>query len=317
MVYRRIMGLLTRFIFQAVPTLIGAVTILFLLLRMIPGDPAQAMLGADATAVDLARMRHELGLDQPIWVQYGLYLRDFLTGNWGNSIVSKTPALDRVLEALPDTLMLCGMAIVIIIGISLPAGVLSAVRRDSWVDYGVSVAVFLLMSMPQFWLGLLLLLVLSYWLDWFPIFGTGDAGDPLSILHHLVLPALTLAAGFLGLVTRLTRSSMLEVLGREYVRTARAKGLREGVVIVKHALRNALLPVVTVIGLTMGQLLGGAVIVEVVFARAGVGTMIWDAILQRDYPQVQAAVAVFAALFITTNFLTDLLYGLLNPRIKI
>ncbi|MBX3453100.1 ABC transporter permease [Ferrovibrio sp.] len=311
------MGLLTRFIFQAVPTLIGAVTILFLLLRMIPGDPAQAMLGADATAVDLARMRHELGLDQPIWVQYGLYLRDFLTGNWGNSIVSKTPALDRVLEALPDTLMLCGMAIVIIIGISLPAGVLSAVRRDSWVDYGVSVAVFLLMSMPQFWLGLLLLLVLSYWLDWFPIFGTGDAGDPLSILHHLVLPALTLAAGFLGLVTRLTRSSMLEVLGREYVRTARAKGLREGVVIVKHALRNALLPVVTVIGLTMGQLLGGAVIVEVVFARAGVGTMIWDAILQRDYPQVQAAVAVFAALFITTNFLTDLLYGLLNPRIKI
>ncbi|WP_374632190.1 ABC transporter permease [Ferrovibrio sp.] len=308
---------MTRFIFQAVPTLIGAVTILFLLLRMIPGDPAQAMLGADATAVDLARMRHELGLDQPIWVQYGLYLRDFLTGNWGNSIVSKTPALDRVLEALPDTLMLCGMAIVIIIGISLPAGVLSAVRRDSWVDYGVSVAVFLLMSMPQFWLGLLLLLVLSYWLDWFPIFGTGDAGDPLSILHHLVLPALTLAAGFLGLVTRLTRSSMLEVLGREYVRTARAKGLREGVVIVKHALRNALLPVVTVIGLTMGQLLGGAVIVEVVFARAGVGTMIWDAILQRDYPQVQAAVAVFAALFITTNFLTDLLYGLLNPRIKI
>ncbi len=311
------MGLLTRFLFQAVPTLIGAVTILFLLLRMIPGDPAQAMLGADATAADLVRMRQELGLDQPLWVQYGVYLRDFLLGNWGNSIVSKTPALGRVLEALPDTLMLCGMAILIIIAISLPAGVLSAVRRDSWVDYGVSVAVFLLMSMPQFWLGLLLLLVLSYWLDWFPIFGSGEPGDLLSMLHHLVLPALTLAAGFLGLVTRLTRSSMLEVLGREYVRTARAKGLREGVVIVKHALRNALLPVVTVIGLTMGQLLGGAVIVEVVFARAGVGTMIWDAILQRDYPQVQAAVAVFAALFITTNFLTDLLYGLLNPRIKI
>ncbi len=311
------MGLLTRFLFQAVPTLIGAVTILFLLLRMIPGDPAQAMLGADATAVDLARMRQELGLDQPVWVQYGVYLRDFVAGNWGNSIVSKTSALERVLEALPDTLMLCGMAIILIIAISLPAGVLSAVRRDSWVDYGVSVGVFLLMSMPQFWLGLLLLLVFSYWLDWFPIFGSGDPGDPLSVLHHLVLPALTLAAGFLGLVTRLTRSSMLEVLGREYVRTARAKGLREGVVIVKHALRNALLPVVTVIGLTMGQLLGGAVIVEVVFARAGVGTMIWDAILQRDYPQVQAAVAVFAALFITTNFLTDLLYGLLNPRIKI
>ncbi|TXL76377.1 ABC transporter permease [Vineibacter terrae] len=311
------MGILIRFLSQALPTLLGAVTILFLLLRMIPGDPAQAMLGADATAADLARLRQDLGLDQPLWVQYGVFLRSFVVGDWGNSIVTKTPALERVLEALPSTLMLCVAAIVLIIAISLPAGVVSAVRRDSWVDYGVSLVVFLLMSMPQFWLGLLLLLVLSYWLDWFPIFGAGEAGDLLSQLHHLVLPSLTLAAGFLGLVTRLTRSSMLEVLGRDYVRTARAKGLREPVVIVKHALRNALLSVVTVIGLTMGQLLGGAVIVEVVFARPGVGTMIWDAILQRDYPQVQAGVAVFAALFIATNFLTDLLYGLLNPRIRV
>ncbi|HKU97610.1 MAG TPA: ABC transporter permease [Vineibacter sp.] len=311
------MGILIRFLSQALPTLLGAVTILFLLLRMIPGDPAQAMLGADATAADLARLRQDLGLDQPLWVQYGVFLHNFVVGDWGNSIVTKTSALERVIEALPSTLMLCAAAIVIIIGISLPAGVISAVKRDSWIDYGVSLAVFLLMSMPQFWLGLLLLLVLSYWLDWFPIFGAGEAGDLLSQLHHLVLPALTLAAGFLGLVTRLTRSSMLEVLGRDYVRTARAKGLREPVVIVKHALRNALLSVVTVIGLTMGQLLGGAVIVEVVFARPGVGTMIWDAILQRDYPQVQAAVAVFAALFIFTNFLTDLLYGLLNPRIRV
>ncbi len=311
------MGILIRFLSQALPTLLGAVTILFLLLRMIPGDPAQAMLGADATAADLARLRQDLGLDQPLWVQYGVFLRNFVVGDWGSSIVTKTPALERVLEALPSTLMLCVAAIVLIIAISLPAGVVSAVRRDSWVDYGVSLVVFLLMSMPQFWLGLLLLLVLSYWLDWFPIFGAGEAGDLLSQLHHLVLPSLTLAAGFLGLVTRLTRSSMLEVLGRDYVRTARAKGLREPVVIVKHALRNALLSVVTVIGLTMGQLLGGAVIVEVVFARPGVGTMIWDAILQRDYPQVQAGVAVFAALFIVTNFLTDLLYGLLNPRIRV
>ncbi len=311
------MGILIRFLSQALPTLLGAVTILFLLLRMIPGDPAQAMLGADATAADLARLRQDLGLDQPLWVQYGVFLHNFVVGDWGNSIVTKTSALERVIEALPSTLMLCVAAIVIIIGISLPAGVISAVKRDSWIDYGVSLAVFLLMSMPQFWLGLLLLLVLSYWLDWFPIFGAGESGDVLSQLHHLVLPALTLAAGFLGLVTRLTRSSMLEVLGRDYVRTARAKGVREPVVIVKHALRNALLSVVTVIGLTMGQLLGGAVIVEVVFARPGVGTMIWDAILQRDYPQVQAAVAVFAALFIFTNFLTDLLYGLLNPRIRV
>lgn len=311
------MRLLGRFLFQALPTMIGAMTILFLLLRMIPGDPAQVMLGADATGADLERVRRQLGLDQPIWVQYGVYLRDFLIGHWGDSIVTKGPALDRVLEALPSTLLLCGMSILLIIGISLPAGVICAVRRDSWIDYGVSIAVFLLMSMPQFWLGLLLLLVLSYWLDWFPIFGAGEAGDLLSQLHHLILPSLTLAAGFFGLVTRLTRSSMLEVLGREYVRTARAKGVAESVVIVKHALRNALLSVVTVIGLTMGQLLGGAVIVEVVFARPGVGTMIWDAILQRDYPQVQAAVAVFAALFIVTNFLTDIAYSLLNPRIRL
>jgi len=311
------MRLLGRFLFQALPTMIGAMTILFLLLRMIPGDPAQVMLGADATGADLERVRRQLGLDQPIWVQYGVYLRDFLLGHWGDSIVTKGPALDRVLEALPSTLLLCGMSILLIIGISLPAGVICAVRRDSWIDYSVSIAVFLLMSMPQFWLGLLLLLVLSYWLDWFPIFGAGEAGDILSQLHHLVLPSLTLAAGFFGLVTRLTRSSMLEVLGREYVRTARAKGVAEPAVIVKHALRNALLSVVTVIGLTMGQLLGGAVIVEVVFARPGVGTMIWDAILQRDYPQVQAAVAIFAALFIFTNFLTDITYSLLNPRIRL
>lgn len=310
------MRLLTRFTFQAVLTMIGAMTILFLILRLIPGDPAQVMLGADATAADLERMRGELGLDQPILTQYWIYLKDFMVGDWGDSVVTKTPALERVLEALPGTLALCGAAIVLIMAIGVPAGVICAVRRDSWVDYGVSFLVFLLMSMPQFWLGLLLLLVFSYQLGWFPIYGSGEEGNLLSQLHHLVLPALTLAASFFGLVTRLTRSSMLEVLGRDYIRTARAKGVAEPVVIVKHALRNAMLSVVTVIGLTMGQLLGGAVIVEVVFARPGVGTMIWDAILQRDYPQVQAAVAIFAALFIATNFLTDFLYGRLNPRIR-
>lgn len=309
------MRVVSRFLLQAIPTLLGAVTILFLLLRMIPGDPAQAMLGTDATAADLDRLRRDLGLDRSLLVQYGVFLRDFVSGNWGLSIVTKTSALARVLEALPSTLALCAGAILIIVVLSIPAGVVSAVKRDTWVDYVTSVAVFLLMSMPQFWLGLILLLVFSYWLDWFPIFGSGEDGGILTRLHYLVLPSVTLAAGFLGLTTRLTRSSMLEVLGRDYVRTARAKGLSEPAVIVRHALRNALLSVITVLGLTIGQLLGGAVIVEVVFARPGVGTMIWDAILQRDYPQVQAAVAIFAALFILTNFLTDALYGALNPRI--
>ncbi|MBO9515457.1 MAG: ABC transporter permease [Variovorax sp.] len=311
------MTLFFRFLLRAVPTLLGAITILFLILRMIPGDPAQAMLGADASAADLARLRAQLGLDKPVVVQYLYYMADFLRGDWGNSIVTKTPALARVLEVLPSTLMLCAGAMVVIVAVSIPAGVVSAVRRDSWVDYAVSVLVFLLMSMPQFWLGLLMLLVFAYWLDWFPIYGAADGGGLLTQLHHIALPALTLAASFMALATRLTRSSMLEVLGREYVRTARAKGLAEPVVIVRHALRNALLSVITVLGLTVGQLLGGAVIVEVVFARPGVGTMIWDAILQRDYPQVQAAVAVFAGLFILTNFLTDVLYSALNPRIRI
>ncbi len=311
------MTLFFRFLLRAVPTLLGAITILFLILRMIPGDPAQAMLGADASAADLARLRAQLGLDKPVVVQYLYYMADFLRGDWGNSIVTKTPALARVLEVLPSTLMLCAGAMVVIVAVSIPAGVVSAVRRDSWVDYAVSVLVFLLMSMPQFWLGLLMLLVFAYWLDWFPIYGAADGGGLLTQLHHIALPALTLAASFMALATRLTRSSMLEVLGREYVRTARAKGVAEPVVIVRHALRNALLSVITVLGLTVGQLLGGAVIVEVVFARPGVGTMIWDAILQRDYPQVQAAVAVFAGLFILTNFLTDVLYSALNPRIRI
>jgi ABC-type dipeptide/oligopeptide/nickel transport system permease component len=310
------MRLLIRFVLQTVFTMIGAMTILFLILRLIPGDPAQVMLGADATAADLQRMRAQLGLDQPILTQYLLYLRDFLVGDWGDSVVTHTPVLERVLEVLPDTLALCGAAIALILAVGVPAGVICAVRRDGWVDYGVSFLVFMLMSMPQFWLGLLLLLVFSYHLGWFPIYGGGEEGNLASQAYHLVLPALTLAASFFGLVTRLTRSSMLEVLGREYIRTARAKGVSEPVVVVKHALRNALLSVVTVIGLAMGQLLGGAVIVEVVFARTGVGTMIWDAILQRDYPQVQAAVAIFAGLFIATNFLTDLVYGMLNPRIR-
>lgn len=310
------MTIVLRFLLRAVPTLLGAITILFLLLRIIPGDPAQAMLGTDASAADLQRLRTQLGLDRSLPVQYLYYMTDFLRGDWGNSIVTKTPTLQRVLEVLPPTLMLCASAVLVVIAVSIPAGVISAVRRDSWVDYGVSVAVFLLMSMPQFWLGLLLLLLFAYWLDWFPIYGAATDGGWLSQLHHIALPALTLAASFIGLATRLTRSSMLEVLGREYIRTARAKGVAEPVVIIRHALRNALLSVITVLGLTVGQLLGGAVIVEVVFARPGVGTMIWDAILQRDYPQVQAAVAVFAGLFILTNFLTDLLYGALNPRIR-
>lgn len=310
------MNIVFRFLLRAVPTLLGAITILFLILRMIPGDPAQAMLGADASAAELARLRTQLGLDRPLPVQYLYYMADFLRGDWGNSIVTKTPVLERVLEVLPSTLTLCAAAIFVVVLVSIPAGVISAVRRDGWIDYIVSVLVFLLMSMPQFWLGLLMLLVFAYWLDWFPIYGAADGGGLLTQLHYIALPALTLAASFLGLATRLTRSSMLEVLGREYVRTARAKGLTEPVVVVRHALRNALLSVITVLGLTVGQLLGGAVIVEVVFARPGVGTMIWDAILQRDYPQVQAAVAVFAGLFILTNFLTDVLYSALNPRIR-
>ncbi|MBW2056657.1 MAG: ABC transporter permease [Deltaproteobacteria bacterium] len=306
-----------RRILHAIPALIGAVTLLFLLLRLIPGDPAQAMLGTQATAEDLARLRHQLGLDRPLIVQYGIYLADFARGDWGVSLATQTPVLHRVREALPHTLSLCGAAVLVMILISVPAGVLCAVKRDSWVDYSISVAVFLFMSMPQFWLGLLMLLFFSYYFGLFPIYGIGQAGNIFDQLHHLVLPALSLGISFLGLSTRLTRSSMLEVLGQDYIRTARAKGLKEGRVIFKHALRNAMLSVVTVIGLATGQLLGGAVIIEVIFARPGLGTLIWDAILQRDYPQVQASVAVFAFFFIMVNLFTDLVYALLNPKIKL
>lgn len=307
--------ILFRLVLQGIPTLFGAVTVLFFVLRVLPGDPAQILLGADARPEDLIRLRQQLGLDQPLLHQYATFIADFFTGNWGVSLTTQEPVIDRMAAELPYTLMLCFAALATIIVISIPAGVLCAVGRDTWVDYTISSIVFLLMSMPQFWLGLLLLLVFSYWLAWMPIFGAGTNGDIPDQLVHLVLPTLTLAAGFLGVTTRLTRSSMLEVLDRDYIQTARAKGLSETRVVLKHGLRNALLPVITVLALTMGQLFGGAVIVEVVFSRPGVGTLIWDAILQRDYPQVQGSVAAFAAMFIFTNFVADALYGVLNPRV--
>jgi ABC-type dipeptide/oligopeptide/nickel transport system permease component len=308
--------ILTRLVLQGMPTLFGAVTVLFFVLRVLPGDPAQILLGADARPEDLIRLRQQLGLDQPLLHQYATFIRDFFTGNWGVSLATQDPVIDRMAAELPHTLVLCFAALFTIVAISIPAGVLCAVGRDTWMDYTISSIVFLLMSMPQFWLGLLLLLVFSYWLAWLPIFGAGASGDVFDQLIHLILPTLTLAASFLGVTTRLTRSAMLEVLDRDYIQTARAKGLSETRVILKHGLRNALLPVITVLALTMGQLFGGAVIVEVVFSRPGVGTLIWDAILQRDYPQVQASVAAFAAMFIFTNFVADALYGILNPRVS-
>ena len=300
----------------AIPTLLGALTILFILMRLIPGDPAQMILGQMATAEALESLRHQLGLDRPLHIQYLIFLRDFFQGNLGFSLATQTPTLRRIWEVFPYTVSLCLMTMVILVIISLSAGIICAVFRDSWIDYIVSLVVFLSMSMTQFWFGLLLLLVFSFYLGWLPMFGAGDPGNLIDLFVHLVLPSLALAISSLGLCTRLTRSSMLEVLGQDYVRTARAKGLTERKVILKHALRNAIIPVSTVIGMDLGQLLGGAVIVEVVFARPGLGTLIWDAILQRDYPQVQASVAVFALLFILVNVLTDISYALLNPRVK-
>jgi len=300
----------------AIPTLLGALTILFILMRLIPGDPAQMILGQMATAEALESLRHQLGLDQPLHIQYLIFLRDFLQGNLGNSLATQTPTLSRIWEVFPYTVSLCLMTMVILVLISLSAGIICAVFRDSWIDYTVSLIVFLSMSMTQFWFGLLLLLLFSFYLGWFPMFGSGNQGDLIDLLLHLILPSFALAISSLGLCTRLTRSSMLEVLNQDYIRTARAKGLTEKKVVLKHALRNAIIPVSTVIGLDLGQLLGGAVIVEVVFARPGLGTLIWDAILQRDYSQVQASVAVFALLFILVNVLTDVSYAFLNPRVK-
>ncbi len=310
---------LTRRILSLVPVLAGVSVVVFLVLHLSPGDPAEVMLGSQATQEDLARLRAQLGLDEPLPVQYFRWLGHVLQGDLGRSIWTKRPVLREVLDRFRATLLLTasGLALSTVGGIAL--GIASATRRNSFLDR-VSAGVSLFgASMPVFWLGIVLMVIFALWLGWLPASGMSapyGGGGIRDVLAHLVLPAVTLGAASTAIVARLTRSSMLDVLGQDYVRTARSKGLIERAVVVRHGFSNALMPIVTVVGIQAGYLLGGAVLTETVFAWPGVGTLMVQGILARDFPLVQGCVLVVALSFAVINLAVDLLYVYLDPRIR-
>jgi peptide/nickel transport system permease protein len=295
---------------QSLIVLAGALVISFVILRVVPGDPAILMLSDMATPDEVERMRIALGVHEPIWVQFGIYLKQIVTGDFGLSYRRGTPALDLVLTYLPATIQLALAALLITIVVAVPLGIVAAVRKNSWIDNALSVAALLGQSLPVFWLGIMLILLVSVQLRLLPTSGYGE-------LRHLILPAITLAFSNIALVARITRSSMLEVIRQDYIRTARAKGLPERTIMVRHALRNALAPVVTVLGLQIGTLLGGAIITETVFGWPGAGALLVSSITYRDYPVVQVMVVISALIFVVTNLLVDIIYVMLDRRVSV
>jgi peptide/nickel transport system permease protein len=295
-------------VLQAVVALLGVTCVAFLLVSL-SGDPAFILLTPEAGEEQRAAFRKLYGLDQPLPVQYARYVSHVARGDFGSSFAFNRPAIHVVLERLPATLLLTATAVVLGVVVGIPAGVAAAVKASGPLDRLVMALVLLGQSVPTFWLGLLMIRIFAVNLRWVPVSGYGTA-------LHLAMPAVALGLYLAALLARLTRSEMLEVLAQDYVRTARAKGLSERVVTVAHALKNALLPIVTLIGLQLGALIGGAVVTETVFAWPGIGSLVLDAILRKDYPVVLAAVEVVAAGFIVINMALDLLYGYLDPRLR-
>lgn len=298
-------------------TVLAVLTVLFFVLRIVPGDPAVLILGEYASPERVQTLRAELGLDRPLVVQYVDYLSAVVRGDLGLSLRSGRPVFAEIGEVLPYTLLLAAGGVLISIALGIPLGVAAAVHRGRAADAAASLLCLLGQSMPIFLLGLSLLLVFSYYLAWLPVLGAGRLGDARSLLVHLILPSFTIGLTVMGPIGRMTRSSIVDTLGQDYIRTARAKGLAEQRVVYKHAFRNALLPVVTVAGLNFGYLIGGAVVTETMFARPGLGRLLIEAIFARDYPQVQGVVVVFSLGFVLVNLLTDLLYGFIDPRVAV
>ena len=293
-----------------VPVVVGVSLLVFLMLHFVPGDPVSVLVGdAPVSAAELERLREQYGLNDPLYVQYGRFALGALQGDFGRSLRTKRSVGEEIAEQLPQTIELAAAAMVVAIVLGVLLGVVAATRQHTWIDALCSVVALLSVSMPSFWLGLMLIFIFALGLGWFP--ATGQGG-----VERLVLPAITLGWYAAAIIARLVRSSMLEVLRQEYVMTARAKGLRESLVVYRHALRNALIPTVTIVGLQFGTLLGGAVVVETVFARQGLGRLIVGGILQKDFPIVQGAVLVTALVYVLANFLVDIAYATLDPRIR-
>src|SRR5919198_6315736 len=304
-----------RHLAQVVPTTLGALVLVFLMLRVLPGDPATAMLGTNATPQAVTDLQAQLGLDRPLWVQFVDYIGGLARLDLGRSLALRSPVGVLIGQALVPTLLLTlgGSLVSVVVGV--PLGIMAALRRATWVDYLASVGALLGISVPVFVWGLLLLL--AFTLQWPVLPSSGAGANPVDVLKSLILPSI--ATGFLqvGLVARITRSSLLSVLTNDYVRTARAKGLAPPAVVLGHALRNALIPVLTVIGLNAGTLLGGAVVAETVFTRPGLGRLILDAINARDYPVIQGVMIVSVVLVVLLNLVTDLLYTAADPRVRV
>ena len=290
------------------PTLFGALTLVFFLIHLVPGDPVEIMLGETASAADKEELRRSLALDQPLMVQYHSFLTGLLQGNLGSSLYEQSSVTDLIRTRLPATieLTLCAMAIAVII--SFPLAILAAINRGSGIDRGALLFSLLGLSLPNFWLGPLLMIIFSIQLGWTPVSGRGG-------LDHLVLPSLTLGMGMAAILTRILRGSLLQVINEDYVRSARAKGLSEKQVWLKHTLRNALLSVITIMSLQFGSLLAGSIITETVFSWPGIGRLTVQAIQTRDYPLVQGCVLVIAISYLLVNLLTDIFYHFVDPRI--
>ncbi len=292
-----------------VPVVFGVVLLTFLLVHAVPGDPVEVMLGESASSADRTQLRADLGLDQPIYVQFGVYLNKLAHGDLGVSIHSKKPIVDLLAERLPATAKLALLALSFAIFIGLPLGIIAALKVNQWPDKLANLLSLSISAMPHFWMGPMLMMVFALWLGLLPVSGM-ESGVAI------ILPALTLGFGLAAILTRMTRASMLEVLHEDFIRTARAKGLTEYAVILRHALRAALLPIVTVLGLQLGGLLAGTVITETVFSWDGVGRLLVESIEKRDYPVTQACVLVVALLYVTVNLATDIIYTKIDPRVR-
>jgi peptide/nickel transport system permease protein/oligopeptide transport system permease protein len=292
-----------------IPVLFGISLLLFFMLRALPGDPAQVLAGQMATPEDIEHIRHQLGLDRPVYIQYAVFLGQLAKFDLGRSARTQNPVIQEIWARLPNTILLAVVAITLACLFGIPAGIISAIRPYTFLDYLVTSAALFGISMPVFWLGLMLVIVFSVILPWLPAGGTGS-------WKHVILPSITLTAFVVAFIARMTRSSMLEVLSQDYTTTARSKGLMEKVVVIKHALKNALIPIITVVGLQFGMLLGGAVLTETVFAWPGVGRLIVDSILARDYPVIQGTILIFGLIYTLVNLMVDVIYAFVDPRIR-
>jgi len=302
-------GYLARRLVQAIPVIFGVLVITFAVTRLTPGDPAEIMAGLEASPEAVESIRVELGLDKPIVTQFVIYVRDISRGDLGRSFFLGRDVTELIGEALPRTAQLALVALAFTAVIGIPAGIMSAVRKDTWIDGAARGTALVGVSIPPFFAGLLAILVFSYYVRWFPSFGSGT-------WKHLVLPGFTLGLFSAGLVMRLTRSAMLDVLSEDYVRTARAKGLSERTVLYVHALRNAAIPVVTILGLQLGGLLSGTVLTETVFSYPGIGRLLARSIFERDYPVVQGLILLIAVIYVAVNLLVDVVYSVIDPRIR-